>query len=105
MDRREHFDLRRPMTWAGDTMPWIEQQLPAPPQREWLELVKHWNDSNQQRGTTWFIADPLRTDIDLVQHPDPVAYEWMLPYPLLIGGVRPGNMNWYRSVPTRLVCR
>jgi hypothetical protein len=96
MDRREQFDLRRPITWVGDTMPRIEQRLPAPPQREWLELVKYWNDSNQQGGTTWFVGDPLRTDIDLVQHPDPVAYEWMLPYPLLIGGVRPGNMNWYR---------
>jgi hypothetical protein len=96
MDRREQFDLRRPITWVGDTIPRIEQRLPTPPQREWLELVKHWNDSNQQGGTTWFIADPLRTDIDLVQHPDPVVYEWMLPYPLLIGGVRPGNMNWYR---------
>jgi hypothetical protein len=96
MDRRQQLDLRRPIAWVGDTMPRIEQRLPAPPQREWLELVKHWNDSNQQGGTTWFVADPLRTDIDLVQHPDPVAYEWMLPYPLLIGGVRPGNMNWYR---------
>jgi hypothetical protein len=96
MDRREQFDLRRPMTWAGDTMLRIEQQLPAPPQREWLELVKHWNGSNDQSGTTWFIADPLRTDIDLVQHPDPIAYEWRLPYPPLIGGVRPGNMHWYR---------
>jgi hypothetical protein len=96
MDRREQFDLRRPITWIGDTMPRIEHRLPAPPQREWLELVQHWNDSNQQGGATWFIADPLRTDIDLVQHPDPVAYEWMLPYPQLIGGVRPGNMHWYR---------
>src|SRR5262245_16959309 len=96
MDRREQFDLRRPMTWVGDRMPRIEERLPAPPQREWLELVKHWNGSNQQLGTTWFIADPLRTDIDLVQHPDPVPYEWALPYPLLIGGVRPGNMHWYR---------
>jgi hypothetical protein len=96
MDRREQFDLRRPITWVGAAMPRIEQRLPSPPQREWLEVVKHWNDSNQQGGTTWFIADPLRTDIDLVHHPDPVAYEWMLPYPLLIGGVRPGNMNWYR---------
>jgi hypothetical protein len=96
MDRREQFDLRRPITWAGDIMPRIGQQLPAPPQREWLELVKYWNGSNEQGGTTWFIADPLRTDIDLVQHSDPVAYEWMLPYPPLIGGVRPGNMHWYR---------
>jgi hypothetical protein len=96
MDRREQFDLRRPITWVGDTMPRIGQRLPAPPQREWLELVKHWNGSNEQGGTTWFVADPLRTDIDLVQHPDPTAYEWMLPYPLLLGGVRPGNMHWYR---------
>jgi hypothetical protein len=96
MDRRQQFDLRRPIVWVGDRMPRIEEWLPAPPQREWLELVKHWNVSNQQDATTWFIADPLRTDIDLVQHSDPVAYEWTLPYPLLIGGVRPGNMHWYR---------
>jgi hypothetical protein len=99
MDRRAAFDLRRAIAWVGDDMPPLASRLPSPPQHEWLELVKHWNGPGQpQTGATWFIADPLRTDIDLVQHPDPTEYAWALPYPVLIGGVRPNAMHWYRMM-------
>jgi hypothetical protein len=99
MDRRAAFDLRRAIAWVGDDMPPLAGRLPSPPQHEWLELVKHWNGPGQpQAGATWFIADPLRTDIDLVQHPDPTEYTWALPYPVLIGGVRPNAMHWYRMM-------
>ena len=94
MDRRENLDLRRPMAWAGGAGPFVAARLPAPPEREWLELVKYWNSGGDH--PVWFVADPLRTDIDLVAHPDAIEYRWTLPYPILIGGVRPNEMAWYR---------
>lgn len=94
MDRREEFDLRRPIRWIGDAMPLIAGRLPSPPQHEWLELAKYWDAGG--RTPVWFVADPLRTDIELVDHPDPEEYRWALPYPVLMSGVRPNEMDWYR---------
>ena len=94
MDRREALDLRRPMQWAGDAMPAVAQILPSPPQHEWLEAVKYWNGGG--RAPVWFVVDPMRTTIDLVQHGGPSEYRWKLPYPVLLSGVRPNEMDWYR---------
>jgi hypothetical protein len=94
MDRRQDLDFRRPIAWAGDSMPAIARKLPAPPQHEWLEAVKYWNGGG--RAPVWFVVDPMRTSIDLVQHGDPVRYRWPLPYPVLVGGARPNQMDWYR---------
>jgi hypothetical protein len=94
MDRRESLDLRRPMKWIGDATPPVAQTLPAPPQHEWLEAVKYWNGGG--RSPVWFVVDPLRTSIDLVQHGDPQRFRWPVPYPVLLGGVRPNEMDWYR---------
>ncbi len=94
MDRRESLDLRRPIAWAGDAMPNDARTLLAPPQHEWLEPVKYWNSGG--RAPVWFVVDPLRTSIDLVQHGEPTEYRWALPYPVLMSGVRPNEMNWYR---------
>jgi len=97
MDRREDLDLRRPMQWVGTHTVASAHRLAAPPQREWLEVVKYWNSPQGEGGRpVWFVADPARTDIDLVQHDDPIAYRWSMPYPVLIGGVRPNEMLWYR---------
>ena len=93
MDRRESLDLRRPITWAGDAMP-PAQMLPAPPQHEWLEAVNYWNGGG--RAPVWFVVDPMRASIDLIQHGDPARYRWPLPYPVLLSGVRPNEMDWYR---------
>ena len=94
MDRRESLDLRRPITWIGEAMPAVGPALPAPPQHEWLEAVKYWNGGGL--APVWFIVDPMRTSIDLVQHGDPIRYRWPLPYPVLVSGVRPNDMDWYR---------
>jgi hypothetical protein len=97
MDRREEFDLRRPIRWMGDAIRMettFERRLLSPPQHEWLEMVKYWNGGG--RSPVWFVADPLRTDIDLVQHPAPVTYRWAVPYPVLLSGVRPNEMDWHR---------
>ena len=93
-DRRESFDLRGPRKFLGDAMPAVAAILPAPPQHEWLEAVKYWGGGG--RAPLWFVVDPLRASIDLVQHGDPVRFRWGVPYPVLLGGVRPNEMDWYR---------
>jgi len=98
LDRREEFDLRRPIRWVGDRMPPIERKLPAPPQHEWLELVKYWNGGG--RTPVWLVVDPMRHAVDLIGRgaagAEPARYRWTLPYPVLLSGVRPNQMDWYR---------
>jgi hypothetical protein len=94
MDRRESLDLRRPMKWMGDAMPASAHMLAAPPQHEWLEAVKYWNGGGS--APVWFVVDPLRTSIDLVQHGDPARFRWPVAYPVLLSGARPNEMDWYR---------
>jgi hypothetical protein len=93
MDRRQEFDFRRPIVWVGGQMPAISRKLAAPPQHEWLEAVKYWNSGG--RAPVWFLVDPRRTSIDLVQHGEPSRYRWPLPYPVLVSGARPNEMDWY----------
>jgi hypothetical protein len=91
MDRREALDFRGPLKWTGDGLP--AERLPFPPQHEWLEAVKYWSAGG--RAAVWFVVDPKRSSIDLVQHGDPNRFRWSLPYPVLLSGVRPGEMDWY----------
>ena len=93
MDRRESLDLRRPIAWTGGATPPFAEQLTAPAQHEWLQLVQYWNGGG--RRPVVFVADPKRTDIELVQHPPPSQYRWTLPHPVLIDGVRPNEMDSY----------
>src|SRR5207249_1857718 len=93
-DRRQSFDLRRPLIWVGDAGPKFSTSLSAPPQHEWLELVKYWNSGG--RDPVWLVVDPKRAQVELVEHARPAAYRWPLPDPVLIGGVRPSEMDWYR---------
>jgi hypothetical protein len=93
-DRRESLDLRRPIEWVGDAMPPLAARLPAPPQHEWLELVKYWNGGG--RNPVWLVTDPRRAQAELIQHGDPAPYRWGLQSPVLMGGVRPDQMDWYR---------
>jgi hypothetical protein len=94
MDRRNSFDFRRPLVWESGALPASTRTLAAPPQHEWLEPVKYWNGGG--RAPVWFVVDPKRAAIDLVQHGDPARYRWPLPYPVLVGGARPDEMDWYR---------
>jgi hypothetical protein len=94
MDRKNAFDFRRPLVWMDGAMPHVAQQLAAPAQHEWLEPVKYWNGGG--RAPVWFVVDPRRTSIDLVQHGDPMPYRWPLAYPALLSGARPDEMDWYR---------
>ena len=98
LDRREEFDLRRPIRWLGASMPAIDRKLPAPPQHEWLELVKYWNGGG--RAPVWLVVDPMRNAVDLIGRgadaADPARYRWPIPYPVLLSGVRPNEMDWYQ---------
>lgn len=93
MDRRESLDLRQPLAWTGRRAVGSAERLASPPQHEWLQAVGYWLRGG--RRPVWFIADPLRADVDLIQHGDPVKYRWRIPYPELIAGVRPNEMDWY----------
>jgi hypothetical protein len=94
MHRREALDLRRPIQWAGADLPAFSQRLPSPPKHEWLELVKYWNGGG--RAPVWFVADPQRTDLALVDRTAVRGseYRWPMREPILIGGVRPNEMDW-----------
>jgi hypothetical protein len=94
MHRREDLDFRRSIAWEGEKLPKVAQRLPAPPKREWLEAVKYWNSGG--RAPVWFVADPLRSDLALIDRAQSVrSYRWPLTYPALIGGARPNEMDWH----------
>jgi hypothetical protein len=98
MHRKDEFDMRRPMQWAGSQLPTFAAHLPAPPKHEWLELVKYWNGGGRQ--PVWFVADPLRSDLALLRTPDrPVLYRWPFRFTSLVGGVRPNEMDWHVIEP------
>jgi hypothetical protein len=69
--------------------------LAAKPKHEWLALVERWRGG--ARGPAWFLADPDRTDLALV---DPHArvvrgrYEWPFPSQVFLGGIRPDRLEW-----------
>ena len=73
------------------------QVLKAPPMREWLELAAYWRQGH--RGPIWFLADPARTDIELI---DPLSrhlqahYVWHFPRERFISGVRPDIVDLVR---------
>lgn len=94
MDRREALDLRRPLVWMDGPLAKLGQRAAAPPMHEWLGAARQIVDPNGS-ATVWYIADPLRTDIELIQHGRPASYRWKMPYPVLLGGIRPNEMDWY----------
>jgi hypothetical protein len=97
MHRRDEFDMRRPIAWVGDQMP-ATGRLPAPAKHEWLEVVKYWNGGG--RAPVWFIADPPRSDLALIRRQRPPAqYRWPFGPLVLLGGARPGEMDWHVIEP------
>ena len=71
--------------------------LGSPPMREWLELVKYW--SAGQTAPVWFLADPARTDLELI---DPLSravqghFLWGFPRLKFMGGSRPDIVDLVR---------
>jgi len=98
MHRRDDLDMRRPIDWTAAAMPTFDRRLPAPPKHEWLELVKYWNGGGRQ--PVWFVADPPRSDLALVKlHGERREYRWPFTLPMVMGGARPNEMDWYVMGP------
>jgi hypothetical protein len=97
MHRRASLDLRRPIQWMGAGRPAVRQRLPSPPKHEWLEVVKYWNAGG--RAPVWFVGDPLRSDLVLLQAGRPAQYRWPVASKPMLGGVRPNELDWYRIDP------
>jgi hypothetical protein len=97
MHRRVMNESRRAMTWAAQDRPFWARTLPATASHESIEVVKFWREGRDE--PVWFLADPLRTDLALI---DPAARRHLVRYrwPCLrtetyVGGARPWEMDWY----------
>lgn len=91
MHRPVFTETRRARSWTG---PMPGDLLSVPRDYEWLELTRMLRISPD--ATVWFIADPRRTDLVLM---DPVArarsYRWPFDAGVFVGGARPGEMTWH----------
>ena len=89
-----HQALQRPL--EAEVRP-VGVTLPSPPRREWLELVRHWRSG--AAGPVWFLADPRRTDLALI---DPQArrqresFGWDVTSMSMLGGMRPSAVELVR---------
>ena len=92
MHRRVATESRRARIWAGEFPGTV---LPAPRDYEWLELTRAWRDGYD--GETWFIADPRRTDLELIdrEHTRVRQYRWPFDGAVYVGGARPNQLDWY----------
>lgn len=78
----------------------LSQRLPSPPRREWLELVRYWRQG--ESSPVWFLADPRRTDLALVDphsRSDRRDFGWRFVSLSNLGGMRPAGVHWYRLPP------
>jgi hypothetical protein len=90
-----HYALRRPLqASAPDGLRVVEPRRSY----EWLGMVEYWRDGGRQ--PVWFLADPRRTDLALI---DPQArrstvtqYRWSVGDHQVLGGTRPTAVDWYR---------
>lgn len=89
-----HQALQRPL--EAETRE-VGPRLASPPRREWLELARHWRTG--AAGPVWFLADPRRTDLALI---DPQArraredFTWNVPSLSMFGGMRPEDVSLIR---------
>jgi hypothetical protein len=75
----------------------VHPQLPSPPRREWLELGKYWTQGHNE--TIWFLADPRRSDLALVDpqsRREVTAFRWGPAASPTFGGMRPAALDWVR---------
>lgn len=67
-----------------------------------LDLVKYWVSGGT--AAVWFLADPRRTDLELIDpsdRTDVVRYQWSVEDRLELSGTRPRGADWYRFEPPR----
>jgi len=92
MHRRVFTESRRARLYAGDLPGTL---LPVPRDYEWLELTRKWREGYD--GEAWFIADPRRTDLALVDqaHARTRGYRWPFNGNVYVGGARPNEIDWH----------
>ncbi len=91
MHRREWTETRRHREWSAG-LP--GRLLPAPRDYEWLEATRAWREGST--SPLWFVADPGRTDLALIDtHGSRTAeYRWPFARETYVGGARPSEMDW-----------
>ena len=92
MHRRVFTESRRARLYAGDVPGTL---LPTPRDYEWLELTRAWREGHD--GETWFVADPRRTDLALIdrEHTRTRPYRWPFNGAVYVGGARPDELDWH----------
>lgn len=90
-----HYSLRRPLQAAPTNLPIVEPTRNV----EWLALADYWLKGG--RDHVWFLADPKRTDLALidpqVRRPrDHTVYLWSVADRPELMGTRPLGVDWYR---------
>jgi hypothetical protein len=88
-----HYSLWRALQADPGALPLVEPRR----QYEWLGPVEYWKGGGA--GPVWFLADPRRTDLALI---DPAALQDVSRFPWAVagrpelGGSRPLGADWYR---------
>ncbi len=92
MHRRVFTESRRARLYAGEVPGTV---LPTPRDYEWLEMTRAWREGHD--GETWFVADPRRTDLALIDqaHARTRPYRWPFNGAVYVGGARPDEMDWH----------
>lgn len=91
---------RRLFTESRRARMWLKEQpaswLRAPRDYEWLELTRAWRAGEAR--SAWFFADPLRTDLALIdgRNAQVVRYEWPFDDRVFVGGARPGVFDVHK---------
>lgn len=87
---------RRLLTESRRARAWLQEPpgdwLAAPRDFEWLELTRAWRSG---AGRAWFLADPRRTDLALIDSraARTVSYRWPFDAAVFTGGARPGEFD------------
>jgi hypothetical protein len=91
MHRREWTETRRWREWSGG-LP--GRLFAAPRDYEWLEVTRAWREG--VTSPVWFVADPRRTDLALIDDRGCRAtqYRWPFAGDVYVGGARPNEMDW-----------
>jgi hypothetical protein len=92
MHRRVFTESRRARLYAGEVPGTL---LTTPRDYEWLELTRAWREGHD--GETWFVADPRRTDLALIDREHTRTRPYRRPFngTVYVGGARPDEMDWH----------
>ena len=92
MHRRVWSESRRARPWYG---PLPGRALQTPRDYEWLEVTRAWLAGEE--GEIWFLADPRRTDLALIdaEYRRTREYRWLFDSRVYVGGARPDEIDWH----------